>query len=234
MIDRRVNVGQTVVASLSAPSLFLIAKDLKQMEVWATVNEVDVGRIHAGQEVKFTVDAFPGRIYHGKVVPQGKLPFRLNAVMNSNVVTYTVVVSMDNKDELLKPYMTANVAFIVADKENALLVPNAALRWQPAKQQIDPDQRDKYFEMKNKKRSPTDADAQDQGFLWVQGVDGFVKYIQVRTGMNDGARTEILAVIGNGDLPERTPVIVGEGRAGARSDSANPFATQIFKPKPKE
>ncbi len=97
VIDRRVNVGQTVVASLSAPSLFLIAKDLSQMEVWATVNEVDVGKIHAGQDVRFTVDAFPGRIYHGTVVPQGKLPFRLNATMNQNVVTYTVVVSVDNE-----------------------------------------------------------------------------------------------------------------------------------------
>ncbi len=103
VIDRRVNVGQTVVASLSAPSLFLIAKDLSKMEVWATVNEVDVGKIHAGQNVKFTVDAFPGRVYKGKVVPQGKLPFRLNATMNQNVVTYTVVVSVDNKDGITPP-----------------------------------------------------------------------------------------------------------------------------------
>ncbi len=74
VVDRRVNVGQTVVASLSAPSLFLIAKDLSKMEVWATVNEVDVGKIRVGQDVRFTVDAFPGQVYMGKVVPQGKLP----------------------------------------------------------------------------------------------------------------------------------------------------------------
>ena len=133
VVDRRVNVGQTVVASLSAPSLFLIAKDLTKMEVWATVNEVDVGKIVAGQDVKFTVDAFPGRVYHGKVVPQGKLPFRLNATMNQNVVTYTVVVSVDNEDRKLSPYLTTNLTFIVADKKDVLLVPNAALRWQPTK-----------------------------------------------------------------------------------------------------
>ncbi len=142
VVDRRVNVGQTVVASLSAPSLFLIAKDLTKMEVWATVNEVDVGKIVAGQDVKFTVDAFPGRVYHGKVVPQGKLPFRLNATMNQNVVTYTVVVSVDNEDRKLSPYLTANLTFIVADLKDVLLVPNAALRWQPAREQIAPDQRD--------------------------------------------------------------------------------------------
>src|SRR5262249_55201586 len=81
VIDRRVNVGQPVVASLSAPSLFLIAKDLSQMEVWATVNEVDVGKIKVGQDVKFTVDAYPGHQYKGKVVPQGKHSKRLNASM---------------------------------------------------------------------------------------------------------------------------------------------------------
>jgi HlyD family secretion protein len=84
VIDRRVNVGQTVVASLSAPSLFLIAKDLSKTEVWATVNEVDVGKIKLDPDpnrknVTFTVDAYPGRLFHGRVVPQGKLPFRLNA-----------------------------------------------------------------------------------------------------------------------------------------------------------
>ena len=139
VIDRRVNVGQTVVASLSAPSLFLIAKDLSKMEVWATVNEVDVGKIRAGQAVKFTVDAFPGHVYRGSVVPQGRLPFRLNATMNQNVVTYTVVVSVDNKDGVLRPYLTANLTFVVADKADALLVPNAALRWQPVADQIAPD-----------------------------------------------------------------------------------------------
>jgi HlyD family secretion protein len=237
VIDRRVNVGQTVVASLSAPSLFLIAKDLpEKIEVWATVNEVDVGKIRAGQDVKFTVDAFPGRLYRGKVIPQGKLPFRLNATMNQNVVTYTVVVSVDNKDGLLRPYLTANLTFIVANKKDALLVPNAALRWQPAREQIEPAQRDSYYQLKGKKRSPTDVESQDQGFIWVKADDPrYVRYIQVRTGLSDTVNTEILGTLSGEEVSEKkTQVIVGEGKTDNQSAGANPFVPQIFKPKPKE
>jgi RND family efflux transporter MFP subunit len=119
IIDRRVNVGQTVVPSLSAPSLFLIAKDLKKMEVWATVNEVDIGKIKVGQEVSLTVDAFPGRAFRGRVMPQGKYPLRLNAALNQNVVTYTVVVSVDdNEDGKLVPYLTAKLSFLEAEKKD--------------------------------------------------------------------------------------------------------------------
>src|SRR5271157_3455044 len=231
VVDRRVNVGQTVVASLSAPSLFLIAKDLSKMEVWATVNEVDVGKIRAGQDVKFTVDAFPGRVYRGSVVPQGKLPFRLNATMNQNVVTYTVVVSVDNKDGLLRPYLTANLTFVVADKKDALLVPNAALRWQPAADQIAPDLRDTYNRLKGKKRSPTDTDTMNHGFVWVTSDDGHLRYIDLRTGLSDTVNTEVLGVNGGGELPEHTQVIIGESLKGARIGAANPFVASPFRKK---
>jgi HlyD family secretion protein len=234
VIDRRVNVGQTVVASLSAPSLFLLAKDLSKMEVWATVNEVDVGKIRAGQDVKFTVDAFPGRLYQGTVVPQGNLPFRLNATMNQNVVTYTVVVSVDNTDLLLRPYLTANLTFIVADKKDALLVPNAALRWQPSREQIAPDLRDTFYQLKAKKRGPTDAEALDRGFVWVKGDNGYVRYLELHTGLSDSVNTEVLEVLSGGELPEHTPVIVGEGKADARSSGANPFVASPFSGKKKE
>jgi HlyD family secretion protein len=231
VIDRRVNVGQTVVASLSAPSLFLIAKNLDKMEVWATVNEVDVGKIQAGQDVRFTVDAIPGKIYKGKVVPQGRLPFRLNATMNQNVVTYTVVVSADNKDHIFRPYLTANVTFIVADRKNALLVPNAALRWQPSAKQIAPDVRDTYYQLKGKKRSAADSDTEEHGFVWVQGEDGYLRYIELQLGLSDTVNTEVLGVVGGGNLPEHTQLIVGEGRADAVSNGSNPFSVQLFKPK---
>jgi HlyD family secretion protein len=231
VIDRRVNVGQTVVASLSAPSLFLIAKDLSQMEVWATVNEVDVGKIKVGQNVKFTVDAFPGRIYKGNVVPQGNLPFRLNATMNQNVVTYTVVVSVDNKDGMLRPYLTANLTFTVADKKNALLVPNAALRWQPTREQIAPDIRDSYSKLRGKKRSPTDTEGLDQGFVWLKGDDGYVRYVPLQLGLSDSVHTEIVKVLGGADLPEHTQVVVGEARAEMRSNGANPFVASPFSKK---
>jgi HlyD family secretion protein len=235
VIDRRVNVGQTVVASLSAPSLFLIAKDLSKMEVWATVNEVDVAKIKIGQKVKFSVDAFPGETYHGVVVPQGKkLPFRLNATMNQNVVTYTVVVSADNSKGKLYPYLTTNLTFIVADKEDALLVPNAALRWQPQKQQIAPDVADTYFALRGKKRTPNDPEAQDQGFVWVKDQDGYVRFIQLQLGLSDTVNTEVLGAISGGDLQKGTQVIVAEGKAEAVGATTNPFVATPFGNKKKE
>ncbi len=130
IITRRVNIGQTVVSSLSAPSLFLIAKDLTRMQIWTAVNEADIGNIHEGQDVTFTVDAYGNRKFTGKVSK-----VRLDAQMTQNVVTYTVEITTENKDRALIPYMTANVSFQVAKKDNVLLVPNVALRWSPS----DPD-----------------------------------------------------------------------------------------------
>ncbi|HLJ94688.1 MAG TPA: efflux RND transporter periplasmic adaptor subunit, partial [Gemmataceae bacterium] len=126
IVDRRVNIGQTVVSSLNAPSLFLLAKDLKRLQVWASVNEADIGNIKPGQAATFSVDAFPDRVFKGSVAADQP---RLNASMTQNVVTYTVVVNTDNSDGALLPYLTANLQFEVSKHSNALLVPNAALRW---------------------------------------------------------------------------------------------------------
>ena len=126
IIDRRVNIGQTVNSSMSAPSLFLIAKDLKKMQVWVSVNEADVGEIKVGQKAEFTVDAFPNRTFFGEV-----LKIRLNATMSQNVVTYIAEIGTDNSDETLLPYLTANVEFILAERDNVLAVPNSALRFTP-------------------------------------------------------------------------------------------------------
>jgi HlyD family secretion protein len=139
IIDRRVNIGQTVVASLSAPSLFLIAKDLKRLQLWASVNEADIGQIHPGQTARFTVDAFARKTFHGTVSQ-----IRLNAVMTQNVVTYTVVINTDNSSGQLLPYLTANVQFEVAHHENVLLVPTSATRWKPQPAQIVADAREAY------------------------------------------------------------------------------------------
>ena len=133
IIDRRVNIGQTVVASLNAPSLFLLAKDLTRMQVWVAVNEADIGKIHPGQPVTFTVAAFPGETFRGEV---GKV--RLNASMTQNVVTYTVEVITDNSNGRLLPYLTANVQFELDRRKDVLLVPSAALRWTPSADQVAP------------------------------------------------------------------------------------------------
>jgi HlyD family secretion protein len=137
IIDRRVNTGQTVVASLNAPSLFLLANDLTRMEVWVAVNEADIGKIHPGQPVSFTVDAFPGEAFQGTV---GKV--RLNASMTQNVVTYTVEIVTSNSSGLLLPYLTANVQFELDRRNSVMMVPNAALRWTPTADQIAPQFRD--------------------------------------------------------------------------------------------
>jgi HlyD family secretion protein len=232
IIDRRVNIGQTVVSSLNAPSLFLIAKDLKRLQVWASVNEADIGNIKTGQPVTFTVDAYPGRTFKGTVYQ-----VRLNASMTQNVVTYTVVVSTDNSDGALLPYLTANMQFQVDRHEQVLKVPNAALRWKPTNpQQVAPEAQDEYMKSQQRKAKPqsgtepapavdTTKEIHNRGILWVED-GGFVKPVKVKTGLNDGLMTEIVS----GEIQEGTAVVVGENRAGegGAGSVTNPFAPKMF------
>lgn len=127
VVDRQINLGQTVAASLSAPTLFLIAQDLRQIEIYANVDEADVGRLRDGQPASFTVNAYPARTFEGRV----KL-VRLSAQTIQNVVTYTAIINVDNADLALKPGMTANLAIVTARRSDTLRVPNAALRFRPA------------------------------------------------------------------------------------------------------
>lgn len=127
VISRNVDAGQTVAASLQAPTLFTIAKDLSAMQVDTSVDEADVGRLRVGQQATFTVDAFPRRNFSGSINQIRKAP-----TIVQNVVTYTVVISADNPDRALLPGMTANVRIVVDQRESVLKVPNAALRFRPA------------------------------------------------------------------------------------------------------
>lgn len=126
VISRNVDVGQTVAASLQAPTLFTIAKDLTQMQVDTNVSEADIGRVAVGQEAIFTVDAYPEKTFRGKVSEIRNAPITIQ-----NVVTYDVVIQVDNKDLKLKPGMTANVSILIEHKEGILKIPNAALRFRP-------------------------------------------------------------------------------------------------------
>jgi HlyD family secretion protein len=126
VISRSVDVGQTVAASFSAPTLFTIAEDLKKMQVDSSVSEGDVGKLQPNMDVTFNVDAFPGKPFKGKVRQIRNAPTTV-----SNVVTYDAVIDVDNPDLELKPGMTANVTFLVGQKDDALRVPNAALRFKP-------------------------------------------------------------------------------------------------------
>jgi HlyD family secretion protein len=215
IIDRRVNIGQTVVASLNAPSLFLIARDLTKMQIWAAVNEADVGRIKLGMPVTFTVDAFPGREFQGAV---GKI--RLNATMTQNVVLYTVEINVDNPDKLLLPYLTANVRFQLTRETNALLVPNAALRWSPSLlAEVAPDARNSGLI-----DPPEDANSggKDSGptksrTLWIKSGE-FVRPIEVTAGISDGSNTAVTAQ----GLHEGEEVVTGE-IATTTANLRNPF-----------
>jgi HlyD family secretion protein len=126
VISRNVDVGQTVAASFSTPTLFLIANDLKKMRIEAMVSEADVGGVQEGQDVTFTVDAFPGRQFKGEVSQ-----VRFAPITNQNVVSYTSVVSVDNSDLKLRPGMTATASIITGEKKGVLRIPNAALRFKP-------------------------------------------------------------------------------------------------------
>jgi HlyD family secretion protein len=126
VISRAVDVGQTVAASFNTPTLFSIANDLRNMRIEAAVSEADVGGVQEGQDVTFTVDAYPGRQFQGKVTQ-----VRFAPVTNQNVVNYTTIVTVNNDDLKLRPGMTANASIITAERQNALRVPNAALRFRP-------------------------------------------------------------------------------------------------------
>jgi HlyD family secretion protein len=231
IIDRRVNIGQTVVSSLNAPSLFLIAKDLKRMQVWVSVNEADIGNIHPGQPVSFTVDAYPGQIFRGEV---GKI--RLNATMTQNVVTYTVEVITDNSSGKLLPYLTANAQFELSQQTNILLVPNAALRWFPQLEQVAPKFRGMFDSSAQRSGSgggrlqasepaAKSTTKSSQGLVWIR--DGkYVQPIKVRVGLSDGTNTEVQA----DELKEGLEVIVGEQRQGVSdTGTTNPFAPQMMR-----
>jgi HlyD family secretion protein len=227
IIDRRVNIGQTVVSSLNAPSLFLIARDLTKMQIWVSLNEADVGRIKVGAPATFTVDAFPGREFQGTV---GKV--RLNATMTQNVVLYTVEIDIENPDRLLLPYLTANVRFILSRETNVLLVPNAALRWTPsAVAEIAPDARPVQLSDPPGGGPPAGGPGKQAGersprrTLWLKEGE-FVRPIEVTAGTSDGVSTVVTA----DGLREGQEVGVGEASA-AQADVKNPFLPRLLRPR---
>ena len=132
VLNKNIETGQTVAASFQAPVLFTIAEDLKQMELMVNVDEADIGRVHAGEKAHFTVDAYPDKIFTGKITET-----RYGAETVDNVVTYKTVIAVDNSEMLLRPGMTATADIIVNEVKDAVLVPNAALRYTPANGQED-------------------------------------------------------------------------------------------------
>ena len=225
VISRSVDVGQTVAASLQAPTLFTIANDLAKMEVHTNVDEADVGNVTEGQEVSFTVDAFPTRRFRGRVHQVRNAPIAVQ-----NVVTYDAVVRIDNKELLLKPGMTANVQFLVSRKEGVLTIPNMAIRFKP------PDQKNEAQELlrqeqsraaptvgaRKTSRSPGGAGGGGGGRrISIYLVrNGKAEPVEVQLGITDGSKTEVR----EGELKENDPVIIGVA-SGTQSQTGvvNPF-----------
>jgi len=185
VVDRVVDVGQTVAASLQTPTLFKIAQDLSKMQINTSFAEADIGRILVGQTAKFNVDAFPNKNFEG-VVKQ----IRLNPTNTANVVTYDVVISVDNPEQLLLPGMTAYVNINFAKHENVLLVPNAALRYRPKNEELN-------LAMKKDKKSDdnkskTKSDDLGSGKIYVLR-NNKPEMIRVKTSITNGKFTEIIS-----------------------------------------
>lgn len=191
VIRRSVELGQTVAASLQAPTLFTIAHDLREMRVHAKVDEADIGRIEVGQSARFTVDAYPDRAFSGRVIEIRRAPDIVQ-----NVVTYTVVITTRNPDLALLPGMTALVRIAIIERRNTLLVPNAALRFEPTGGPL----------AKESSAGPADEMAGRPARVWTRDEDGGVMPVAVGIGASDGSMTEVLAE----PLSEGQQVAVGE------------------------
>lgn len=193
VVSRNVNVGQTVAASFQTPTLFQIAQDLRHMQIDTTVSEADIGNVRSGQPVTFTVDAFPGKTFHGAVSQ-----IRLNPTIQQNVVTYDAVVAVNNPQAILLPGMTAFVNIITARRNGVLRIPNAALRFRPTEPgaapaaPLGPPDAQRVYRLEGRRLVP----------------------VTVRTGISDNKYTELLG----GDLKIDAPLVVedlsGIGKQG--------------------
>jgi HlyD family secretion protein len=241
VVSRDVNVGQTVAASLSAPTLFTIANDLTQMQVIANIDQADIGLVEQAKSVKFSVDAFPGKEFEGKIEQM-----RLNPVNVQNVVTYNVVIDVNNPEQKLKPGMTANLTITIDERNNVLKVPNSALRFTP--------------QDANRQRTGAGGQGQGQGqgrrqqqqqgdnaaggntgenrfapasapvlpgqvrVVWVMGHNEKPERRRITVGLSDGSATEVV----DGDLKEGDMVITGQQVSSASRNANTPSTPPGF------
>ncbi|HEX8848244.1 MAG TPA: efflux RND transporter periplasmic adaptor subunit [Gemmatimonadaceae bacterium] len=207
IVERNVDVGQTVAASFSAPQLFLIANDLADMRILVSVDESDIGEIRTGQPVTFTVQAYPEDVFAGAV-----RQVRLQSKTQDNVVSYTAVVGVKNRTGKLLPGMTATVHFLTGHADDVLVVPNAALRVRPTP------------EMLARLRQTTDASAApdaSSAIIWTLDANGAPAPVRVRTGLSDGRVTQVEGI----NLVAGAQVVIGVLDPGSSDPAAskNPF-----------
>ncbi len=232
VVNRTVDVGQTVAASLQAPNLFQIAQDLTKMEVYTKTDESDVGMIKTGQPVRFKVDAFPKDSFRGSV-----MQVRMNPTTVQNVVTYDTIIIFDNPDMKLFPGMTAYVTVPVADATNVLKVPNAALRYTPT---MTPVELQALLQQngiqpnagRRQRTQPASGDGQAQqqkqatgatAIVWKMTADKKLAPVQVQTGITDHTYTQVAQLL-HGSLNQGDELVVGAAGSGTAA-SARPAAT---------
>jgi HlyD family secretion protein len=230
VVSRDVNVGQTVAASLSAPTLFTIAQDLTQMQVIANIDQADIGLVEQAKSVTFTVDAFPGEEFKGTLQQM-----RLNPQNVQNVVTYNVVIDVSNPEQKLKPGMTANLTVTIDERNDVLKVPNSALRFTPQTTDAAQTRRGNNNGRRRNaaQQQPDGANAQ-QGArpqfarasepvlpgqtrrVWVMGADGKPEPRRIKVGLSDGSATEVV----EGDLREGDVIVTGQNVTSSASSGA--------------
>lgn len=209
VISRNVDIGQTVAASLQAPTLYRIAADLAQMQLKASIDESDLGRVTRGQAVTFTVDAYPGETFSGTVDQ-----IRLNPVVESNVVTYAAMITAPNPGLKLKPGMTANLTVVVAQRDGVVRIPAAALRFRPNDEVL-----------KALGATVPAAQRQGAGLVW-QPVGTSIAPLRIRTGISDGTYIEVMEGLAEGaQVVTRMATTSSEGTASSsqRSASSSPL-----------
>lgn len=195
VISRSVDVGQTVAASLQAPVIFTIANDLTKMQIDSNVAEADVGAVEVDQKVDFSVDAFPNRTFHGKVIQVRNAP-----IIVQNVVTYDTVIGVSNPELKLKPGMTANVSIVVAHRDNVLKISNAALRFRLAENNTAKSTtiRTSRSSSGSRNRGGAEHGTERTVYALPNGASS-PKPVQIKTGISDGVSTEVLEGLKEGD-----------------------------------
>jgi HlyD family secretion protein len=225
VISRNVDVGQTVAASLSAPTLFTIANDLTKMQVETNIDEADIGKIQVGQKVDFTVDAYPDKHFAGSVSQ-----ILLNPQTVQNVVTYTVIIDVDNPELLLKPGMTANVTVLIDQRGDVLKVRSAALKFTPSISRQARTSTQTTGNSYSANASPNRNPGRDfkkwasSPKVWILAKDGRPKPVLVQAGLSDGSVTEVIS----DSLKEGEEVIISQANGSSSSTTTttqqvNPF-----------
>jgi HlyD family secretion protein len=243
VVSRDVDVGQTVAASLSAPTLFTIANNLTEMQVIANIDQADIGLVETAKGVQFTVDAFPADSFTGKIQQ-----IRINPVNTQNVVTYNVVIDVSNPEEKLKPGMTTNLIFTIDERNNVLKVPNAALRFRPQDASVTSGSNSQGARQGRQRaadaggnavgsspQNTSQGGAQNQSnfapasapvlpgqtrVVWVLGADGKPQSRRIKIGLTDGVSTEVV----EGNLHEGEMAITSETLSAASKSATTQTA----------